>query len=288
MKEFLRFLSGKSIGVSDDTETMLDLAMTSQLQHVKAWAKSYGTLQPRKGCGVFYRIIGLKIHGSGTCIVIIAENVQTKERVAIKLMANEDEWEREKTMRLMDDGQKLDPSHVVDILADFALDDEAMNFCATHEELRGNSKPVPAELLKLKAALSAALPSTTLELESQLKTFDEDKDGTIDHQEFRKGMKELAPEITDDQVAELLTYLDKAKDGTVDYKEFAQLFGRYPYPFMLTMAAAAMDLTYMLSHDSVAGHDLEGVLDIMRQVGEHVMYMHETLGRGHGDLKPRP
>jgi len=101
-------------------------------------------------------------------------------------------------------------------------------------------------------------------------------------------MKELAPEITDDQVAELLTYLDKAKDGQVDYKEFAQMFGRFPYPFMLTMAAAAMDLTYMLSHDSVAGHDLDSVLDIMRQVGEHVMYMHETLGRGHGDLKPRP
>ena len=49
-----------------------------------------------------------------------------------------------------------------------------------------------------------------------------------------------------------------------------------------------MDLTYMLSHDSVAGHDLDSVLDIMRQVGEHMMYMHETLGRLHGDLKPRP
>ena len=204
-------------------------------------------------------------------------------------MANKDEWQREKDMRLMDDGrQKLDPLHVVDILTDFALDDEAMNFCASHEELRGNSKAVPVELIELKAALSAALPSTTLELEIQLKTFDEDKDGTIDYQEFRKGVKELAPEITDDKITELLAYLDHEGDGTVDYKEFAQLFGRYAYPFMIAMPAAAMDLTYMLSQDRVAGNDLEGVVDIMRQVGEHVLYMHETLGRVHGDLKPRP
>ena len=57
---------------------------------------------------------------------------------------------------------------------------------------------------------------------------------------------------------------------------------------MIAMPAATMDLTYLLSHDRVAGNDLAGVVDIMRQIGEHAMYMHETLGRIHGDLKPRP
>ena len=288
VKEFLRFLSGKSIEVGDETQTVLEIAMTSQFPDVKTWAQSYGTLQPRKGCGKCYRIVGQKVHGSETCIVIIAEDVQSKDHIALKLMANKDEWEREKSMRLMDDGQQLDAKHVVNILDDFALDDEAMSFCASHKELRGNSKPVPAELLDLKADLSSAISTTTLELENQLKSFDKDKDGTIDHQEFRTGMRGLAPEITDDQVIHLLTLLDKAKDGTVDYKEFARMFGRYPYPCMVTMPAAAMDFTYVLSHDRIAGNDLEGVVDIMRQIGEHVKYMHEMLGRLHGDLKPRP
>jgi hypothetical protein len=284
--EFLRFLTGEAGKASDETETMLDLAMTSPFPEVKAWAKSYGNLQPQKGTGVCFRIIGMKVHGSETCIVIFAEDVMTKHRVALKLMANRDEWQREQTMRLVDRGQKLDPSHVVEILDCFELDDDAMNFCASHEELRGNSRPVPAELLELKRTVSAVLSATTDELESKLKAFDEAKNGRIDHQKFRMGMKELAPEITDDQLAELHTCLDN-KHGTLDYQEFSHWFGRYAYPFMITMPAAAMDLTYMLSHDRVAGNDLESVLDIIRQIGEHTMYMHEMLHRVHGDLKPR-
>ena len=50
VKEFLRFLSGKSIEVGDETQTVLEIAMTSQFPDVKTWAQSYGTLQPRKGC----------------------------------------------------------------------------------------------------------------------------------------------------------------------------------------------------------------------------------------------
>ena len=290
LKEFLQFVSGTAVVVVDDKQTMLDIAVVSKFPDVKEWAQNYGTLQPRKNGDVFYRIIGLKVHESDTCIVIFAENVKTKDRVALKLMANEDEWQREKDMRLMDDGQKLDPSHVVDILADFALDDEAMDFCASHEELRGRSRPVPEELSELKAALFADIPFTTLELESKLKTYDDNKgkDGKINHGEFTKFMKDLASKITDQHVAELITHLDRNRGGTVDCKEFAQRFGRYPYPFMITMPAAEMDLTYLLSHDRVAGNDLAGVADIMRQIGQHAMYMHETLGRIHGDLKPRP
>ena len=99
-------------------------------------------------------------------------------------------------------------------------------------------------------------------------------------------MRNLAPKITDDQIKELITAFDQ--DGNIDYQTFAQQFGRYAYPFLITMPAAAMDLTYELSHSRLAGNDLDAVVDIMRQIGEHAMYMHETLGRIHGDLKPRP
>ena len=287
VKGFLQFLSGIPVEVGDEKQTMVDIAVVSKFPDVKMWAQSYGTLRPRKNYDVFYRIIGLKVHGSETCIVIFAENVQTKDRVALKLMANKEEWQREKEMRLTVDGQKLDPSHVVEILADFELDDEAMDFCATHEELNGGSRPVPEELSELKVALSVKIPFTTLQLESKLKTYDEDKDGKVQHREFTKFMKDLASEITDQQVATLITHFDRNGNDTIDYKEFAQLFGRYPYPFMITMPAATMDLTYLLSHDRVAGNDFAGVVDIMRQIGEHAKYMHETLGRIHGDLKPR-
>ena len=287
VKGFLQFLSGIPVEVGDEKQTMVDIAVVSKFPDVKMWAQSYGALRPRKNCDLFYRIIGLKVHGSETCIVIFAENVQTKDRVALKLMANKEEWQREKEMRLTVDGQKLDPSHVVEILADFELDDEAMDFCATHEELNGGSRPVPEELSELKVALSVKIPFTTLQLESKLKAYDEDKDGKVQHREFTKFMKDLASEITDQQVATLITHLDRNGNDTIDYKEFAQLFGRYPYPFMITMPAATMDLTYLLSHDRVAGNDFAGVVDIMRQIGEHAKYMHETLGRIHGDLKPR-
>ena len=99
-------------------------------------------------------------------------------------------------------------------------------------------------------------------------------------------MRDLAAELTDDQISELIIAFDQ--DGIIDYQKFAQSFGRYAYPFMITMPAAAMDLTYELSHSRLAGNDLDAVVDIMRQIGEHAMYMHETLGRIHGDLKPRP
>ena len=36
----------------------------------------------------------------------------------------------------------------------------------------------------------------------------------------------------------------------------------------------------------MAGSNMEAVRDVMRQVGEHLQYMHEQ-GRIHGDIKPR-
>ena len=59
-----------------------------------------------------------------------------------------------------------------------------------------------------------------------------------------------------------------------------------PKPFVITMPAAEKDLSDLLSHNRIAGLDIQAVVDIMRQVGQHVQYLHK-FGRIHGDLKPR-
>ena len=58
------------------------------------------------------------------------------------------------------------------------------------------------------------------------------------------------------------------------------------YPFLIVMPAAQLDLSYELSHSQTAGGNLDGVVDLMRQVGTHLQYMH-VHGRIHGDLKAR-
>eukprot|EP01047_Picozoa_sp_COSAG01_P123172 COSAG01_NODE_52086_length_349_cov_0.924000_2_plen_45_part_01 len=45
---------------------------------------------------------------------------------------------------------------------------------------------------------------------------------------------------------------------------------------MLVMRQAYRDLSDLLSHDRVAGHDTQAVREILRQVAEHLRYMHET------------
>ena len=53
------------------------------------------------------------------------------------------------------------------------------------------------------------------------------------------------------------------------------------------MPQAQRDLSDLLSHDRVAGHDKVEVVNILRQVAKHLHYFHQTCGRIHGDLKPR-
>ena len=59
---------------------------------------------------------GRKVHHSASCIVIIAEDVKLVSPVAIKLMENEDQWQREKEMRLCDSCGQL-KMHVLEIFA---------------------------------------------------------------------------------------------------------------------------------------------------------------------------
>eukprot|EP01047_Picozoa_sp_COSAG01_P010075 COSAG01_NODE_423_length_17260_cov_203.736962_9_plen_1246_part_00 len=59
------------------------------------------------------------------------------------------------------------------------------------------------------------------------------------------------------------------------------------YRFGLAMLAAKRDLSDALSHSRFAGRDRSQVTAILRQIAEHLRYLHVSCGRIHGDLKPR-
>lgn len=154
---------------------------------------------------------GTKIHDSETCLVVVCaqkgkaimppnEPLHKDRRVALKLMADKEQWQRELDMRKGQEGTVLDASHVVEIIESWELDKKALAYCMEHDELRSDT-------------------------------------------------------------------------GTV-------------YPFLIVMPAAERDLIYELSHSQMAGSNLDSVVDLMRQVGSHLQYMHAQ-GRVHGDLKAR-
>ena len=70
-----------------------------------------------KGWTIRYKAAeGTKVHESDDCLVIIAEDVKRKRKVALKLMASEIQWESEKSTRWTESGVAIDGSHIVEIL----------------------------------------------------------------------------------------------------------------------------------------------------------------------------
>ena len=124
-----------------------------------------------------------------SCVVIIVEDVKLNQRVALKLCADEEQWQREKGLRQREDGTALDGSHIIAIL-DSLVDEKAKS-------------------------LSSA------------------------------------------------------------------------FPFVLVMPAAEQDLSDYLSHSRMAGSDWEAVGAVMRQVAEHIGFLHVTCNTIHADIKPR-
>lgn len=286
--EFLHFLVGKRVDVADRFELILDIAAASKFIGVRNWAKNYGTLRPRGDSNISFRLIGLKVHSSDTCVVIFAENVQTTERVCLKFMNDYHAWMREKTMRQLEGGGTLDENHVVGILHDFVLDEDALRTCAQNPELQGLTTSASASLVSVKAELSKQFSASALDIEKILVSFDDNKDGTINHDELKRGLQSLSSlHLSELQFSHLLDALDPRSTGEIDYKEFAKMFGAYPYGYLITMPAATSDLSDTLSHDHIAGVDLPVVTGVLRQVGLSIKYMHQSLRRCHGDLKPR-
>jgi serine/threonine protein kinase len=81
-------------------------------QEVWDWAQTYGAFLGK------YRLIGLVVHSSGTCLVIFAEEISTGNLVALKLMHNKEEWLREQRMRMLSEGLKRELDQIGDNLED--------------------------------------------------------------------------------------------------------------------------------------------------------------------------
>ena len=62
------------------------------------------------------------------------------------------------------------------------------------------------------------------------RSFDEDRNGTIDVGELQRGLADLGAEVSAEQVADFFEILDQDGDGEIDYTEFAQWFGTGPPP----------------------------------------------------------
>ena len=97
---------------------------TSKNPTVRQWGKVYGTFQPNKDRSVWYRVVGSKIHISGTCLVIFAWDLQKNIPVALKLMRNKEEWLREQDMRKLPGGKQLDENHCVALLDAVELEED--------------------------------------------------------------------------------------------------------------------------------------------------------------------
>ena len=96
-----------------------EIALGSAVHQLSQWAKSVGTLLGR------YELHDGRTHGSATCLVILAVDVQTNNLVALKLMQNKAEWLREQDMRKLEDGTTVEAKHVVPLIEVFELEEDA-------------------------------------------------------------------------------------------------------------------------------------------------------------------
>lgn len=63
-----------------------------------------------------------------------------------------------------------------------------------------------------------------LELQHAFKIYDVDKNGTMDMKEFKQVLKDLGKrDVTEDQVAKMMSSHDQNKDGTLSWTEFLEV-----------------------------------------------------------------
>merc|ERR1711871_1507022 len=76
-----------------------------------------------------------------------------------------------------------------------------------------------AKLLKL---IAEKVEAKSRNIAVTFRNFDEDKSGSVDYDEFRKGLMHLGVEMTDSDFAKLLAVVDNDKSGCINYQEFVE------------------------------------------------------------------
>merc|ERR1712187_214349 len=70
------------------------------------------------------------------------------------------------------------------------------------------------------------------------RTFDKNGDGSISKREMMAVIKGLCPEFSKSQLEALFLVVDEDKDGTIDYEEFIQFLFGAPAPLSSTRSRA--------------------------------------------------
>ena len=64
----------------------------------------------------------------------------------------------------------------------------------------------------------------TSSIQEVFMALDRDKDGTVTHEEFKRGMHRLGVGLTDKQITVMLKHMDKDGSGDIEYNEFIKMF----------------------------------------------------------------
>ena len=284
--------------------TVLQLADASDSKPLHRWARSYGKFLGR------YELLGQKMHATETCLVVFARDLDENLDVALKLMANENEWLREITMRkLLKPPTKSEP----DMEPETALEPEPearlsegvpnavgiSTLAHTWQiELDTGWTDFPEEGQRLldeatalgKETLSMAYLHWTYELDlvhmTQLNLTTR-KIRSV-RQRYNRAALERLHDLDPAHIVQLLDYVELEEEAMhfCDQNRH-QLQGPGKYTHLLVLPKADFDLQYALSHFTArAGMDKAEVVNIARQLMSHLQYL-STQRRIHGDVKPR-
>ena len=100
VERFIKAL-GMDKELDTDKRTCRIILRGAKLERFRKLEKTYGRFLGR------YKLAGVIVHSSGTCIVIFAEDVLDNKQVALKLMCDKEQWQREQEMRSLSGGAKL-------------------------------------------------------------------------------------------------------------------------------------------------------------------------------------
>ena len=204
-----------------------------------------------KAYGLFlgrYNFIGSPVHHSATCLVIFAHDLERNQDVCLKFMHTEDQWQREIQMR---------------VFGEFIIPDwHAINVGQPESEPVPEPEPETASAdttLMVQDGRVRVDPAKLLDAHHVVQLC-MDKDGILDS-----------------------CVLDTPKRAS----EFDESMGADVYHYLLVLPRARHDLSDAVSHYRFAGRSKAQVIQIGRQVADHLRYLNEECGRIHGDLKPR-
>ena len=86
---------------------------------------------------------------------------------------------------------------------------------------------------------------------------------------------EHGEQLDSTHVMELLDYVELDAAGLEYCHNDQRLQGEGVFRYLLVMPQATRDLSDLLSHDRVAGHKFNEAKSILKQVADHLHYLHE-------------